>query len=293
MATKPLKAQLASKGLYDDSSGKARERNILNGFVERLQLGVHWIESSERPDFLLDFEKSHLRLRVGIEITEYFASTGKRGADQARFVQKWKWFAKLLRSRLDSVGLPHLYGAIHFKSADWRVLDGFDTNAFIAEVCSSAKQSIGDKIVPDPSRFPLLSARVAHISLFNAAPEMDILWWPSHLQSGVLQDPCERFVQITADKGSRSYEWKGADEKWLLIYCASEGIMNTTGGYADPEIRRHLGAVIFDRVYVWNKFLESIDEIYPTFQNIFSAESEVLFRRYYPPKVRPFVEGRK
>lgn len=290
MAAKTLKAQLASKGLYDDSSGKVREQNILEGFLERLQLKHYSVETGERPDFMLCFDNQNAKANVGVEITEYYSDAGKRGSDQARFVQKWKAFAKALRQRLDSEGLPYLFGSIHFKDTGWKLLDGYDLNSFITEICEACKQAKDARVSTDDLHaFPILFKYVDHLFLRDTKPETGILWWPSHLQTGWLCDPREIFIQMVRSKSNRSYNWKQADEKWLLIYCASDGIMNTTGGYDDPRISENINNVAFDRVYVWNKFLESIDEIYPSYQNVFSATSKVLYRRYYPETVKAFI----
>ena len=45
------KLATASRHLYDNVHGKARERLIVRGFLNRLQLGPTRIYAGERPDF--------------------------------------------------------------------------------------------------------------------------------------------------------------------------------------------------------------------------------------------------
>ncbi len=246
----------------------------------------------------MTFSSEECQVTVGCELTNYYAGSEKRGSPQARFQRQWKKFSKSLRERLDNEGemYRYLYGAIHFHAAGFALFDGIDSNALTAEIIAAVKKV--DSVQFPLANFnfnesPILATHVHHIYLKNTAPETGILWWPAHLQSGRITDPRDRLIEITKGKNAKAktYDWKSASEKWLLIYSESEGISDMVGLYTDPEIRANLGQLVFDRVYVWNKFLESIDEIYPNFITLFKADSNTLHRKIYPLLVRPFIFG--
>lgn len=292
---KALKYKLASKGLYDDSSGKKQETSVLNGFLEKLQLGHYKVIPGERPDFTLKFGFNRQSVSVGCEITYYFADKGAHGSAQARFVHQWKKFAKSLRVALDREGqqYKHLYGSMLFNDPDFNIMDRFDSSALISEVVIAVKNAKSAQFIRkfDKDVFPLLAAHIGHIYLRDTTPEIGVLWWPSHLQVGEIPDSTANLVKIVNRKNmtGRDYDWGDADEKWLIIYSGADGIADMIGLRLDPGIPQTLGRLCYDRVYVWNKFFESIDEIYPEFVNVFSVESKVLRRRNYPPAVRSFI----
>lgn len=150
-------------------------------------------------------------------------------------MRQWKKFARALRAQLDAEGREYkcLWGAIHFNKPNFDILDKFDDGAFISEIVSAVK---GAKRAPhirdfNSEDFPLLAEHVNHIYLKDTTPETEILWWPAHLQSGVVQDPRNRLVEIVEDKNASAgkYDWNAASEKWLLIYSASDGISDMVG----------------------------------------------------------------
>lgn len=293
---KPLKASLASRIFYGDPQNQnEEERLVLDKILKRLQLGYCNIEKSERPDFFLNFSRGEHAAVIACELTDFYMDAGIHGSAQRRFVVKWKDFAKKLRKRLDEECEEgkYYYGAIHFKSSDFEILDKFDINLIINEIISLVVTAKDISELKDFSRTksPVLFQHVSHIYLRDTRPETDILWWPAHLQSGLIEDPRERLIAIVSDKNSaaRNYLWKKSTEKWLVIFSASEGVSDMVGLYSNPEIRDKLGDLVFDKVYVWNKFFESIDEIYPEFKNLFSAGSELLYRSRYPESVRAFI----
>ncbi|KAF0146488.1 MAG: hypothetical protein FD156_156 [Nitrospirae bacterium] len=292
---KPLREAFASKGLYDDSSGKEQEAKILHAFLQRLQLGHYRVVLSERPDFFLNFALNGQSVCVGCEVTYYFADNGRHGSAQARFVRQWKRFAKSLRVALDKEGkkYKHLYGAIHFNNPNFKIMDRFDNSAFISEIVFAVKNAKNKHHIKrfNKDTLPLLREHVDHVYLKDTTPETGILWWPSHLQSGKISDSTNKLIKIIKEKNvsAHSYDWVNADEKWLLIYGAAEGIADMMVIEHDPAIHDKLGGLRFDRVYIWDKFFERIYQIYPQFLNVFSAVSRVLYRKNYPPAVRSFI----
>lgn len=292
---KTLKHSLASKGLYDDSSGKGQEVKVLHGFLQRLQLGHYKAIAGERPDFTLNFGLDGQNVSVGCEITHYFADKGSRGSGQARFVGQWKKFAKSLRAELDKEGqrYKHLYGAIHFNNPDFDIMDRFDNAALISEIVFAVKDTKSKQHLSNFEKavLPLLAEHVNHIYLMNTTPESGVLWWPSHLQSGEVPDPTTSLIEIVQEKNAvgHAYDWGNVAEKWLLIYSGAAGIADMVVLPPDLKVSQTLGKLCFDRVYVWDRFFESIDEIFPKVSKLFSAESNVLYRKLYPTAVRPFI----
>ena len=97
MGNKTLKETLASKGLYTKSTGKQKEKELLKGFLLRLQLGHCNVVSHERPDFILEFSRAENSATIGLEITDYFIDIEHYGSTQARFMYKWKKLAQSIR----------------------------------------------------------------------------------------------------------------------------------------------------------------------------------------------------
>jgi len=247
MKRKSIKDSLASKGLYDDSSGKERELKILEGFMQRLQFSSFKITAGESPDFLLNFSLNEYSATVGCEITFYFADDQKHGSAQARFIHQWKNFAKSLREELNTQNkeFEFLYGAIHFSYPSFEILDQIDQHAFIQEIIRAVKEKKDVENIENYNveHFPLLATHVHHIYLMNTRPETRTLWWPAHLQAGGIVDPIDRLIEIVKVKnsGAYKYDWKGASEKWLLIYSGTEGLLDLVGVYTNPEIHNRLG----------------------------------------------------
>lgn len=295
------KNDFASKGLYDESSGKEQERKVLLGFLKRLQLGYYEAIDGERPDFTLNFSSNAKKTSIGCEITFFYADKGSRGSTQERFMKQWKKFAKSLRAELDKEGqeYTHLYEAIHFKNPDFNIMDRFDNNDFVSQIVLAVKNRKNKEDLRhfEKDALPLLAEHVDHIYLRDTTPEPGVLWWPSHLQAGEVGDPTASLVKIIEEKNvvGSTYDWGNVAEKWLLIYSGASGITDMIIFPSDFSTDQ-LPRVCFDRVYIWDRFFESIHEIYPNFCEVVSARSNVLYKRLYSPFVRPFIltpNGRK
>jgi hypothetical protein len=288
------KNSFASKGLYDESSGKEKERIVLLGFLKRLQLGYYEVIPRERPDFILNFSCNELTTSIGCEITFYYSDKGTKGSSQERFLKQWKKFAKALRDELDRLGqeYKYLYGAIHFKNPDFTIMDSFNSEEFITQIVAAVKNRKNRYILRRFKKdvLPLLAKHVDHIYLRDTAPELGVLWWPSHLQSGEVEDPTATIDEIIQIKNvvGNTYDWAGVDEKWLLIYGGAAGITDMIILNSDFRSNQ-LPKVCFDRVFIWDRFFKSIHEIYPNFCEVFSTKSKVLYKRLYSPVVRPFI----
>ncbi|MFA6414100.1 MAG: hypothetical protein WCW53_15565 [Syntrophales bacterium] len=288
------KNSFASKGLYDESFGKEQERKVLLGFLKRLQLGYYEAIAGERPDFTLNFSFDGQAASIGCEITFYYADKGSRGSAQQRFVKQWKKFAKSLRAKLDEEGQEnkYLYGAIHFKNSDFTIMDRFDNDVFISQIVLAVRNRKNKQNIRRFERdvFSLLAEYVDHIYLMDTTPELGVLWWPSHLQSGEVDDPTQSLIEILEEKNKvgRTYDWGSVSEKWLLIYSEASGIADMAVLPSDFS-NDQLPKTCFDRVYIWDRFFGSIHEIYPNFFEVFSVQAKVLHRRLYSRIVRPFI----
>jgi hypothetical protein len=299
---KPLKEALASRTLYDELSGKEKEIDVLEGFLKRLQLAAHQIDSSERPDFFIHFNQDGHQATIGCELTFYysdsFQDTSKAGSAGARFFNQWKQFAKRLREVLDTTGsgLEHLYGAIFFREPGLDALDKLDIDRFLEEVVevvveNSDVSNLSSIEQFDVNKYPILFQNVKRINLRNTAPETGILWWCAHLKSGPVDDPVPGLLAVIDEKNKKSqtYEWNSADERWLIIFAKAEILADSVLPFSDPKISDYFDRIGFDRVFLWNKFFETISEIYPNYVNVFNAASQVLYSKDYPVIVRPFI----
>jgi len=288
------KDSFASKGLYDESSGKDQERKVFLGFLKRLQLGHCETLSGERPDFTLNFSFNGKKASIGCEITFYYSDKCSLGSSQQRFVKKWKKFAKHLRVALDKEGqeYKYLYGAIHFKNPDFEIMDKFDNDEFVAQIVYAVrnKQNRHNLSRFGKSTLPLLAKHVNRIYLRDTSPQPDVLWWPSHLQTGEVKTSSATLIDIVREKNrvGITYEWGNVDEKWLLIYGGAAGIADMIVLPSDFNADK-LPNTCFDRIYIWDKFFESIHEIYPHICEVFSPEVKVLHRKLYSSIIRPFI----
>ncbi|MBI5870979.1 MAG: hypothetical protein HZB44_08540 [Actinobacteria bacterium] len=291
---KLMKQSLPYRVLYDDLPSKDHETEVLQQFLSRLQIRYRNIEKRECPDFFIHCEDTSAKIVIGCEITDYYWD-GKAGSTEAQFLHQWKALAKSLRHGLDERGGKErfIYGAVHFRHPTWDVLKRIDCDQLIQEIIGLvARQPIFARLTIDnfTASEPNLQQHVDHIYLKDTDGEEGVLWWPAHLQSGEIRSCEERLEEIIHSKNQKAlnYDWSDSDEQWLLIYAGAKSLADTVISVKDG-FEDDIKTSGFTRIYLWDKFMESISEIYPNKIGIWSATTKNLYRRNYPPAVRRFV----
>jgi hypothetical protein len=292
-----IKHALASRGLYEDSSGKQKEIESLAAVLERLGLGSYQIEPSESPDFFVSFKKDNSELVLGCEMTNLYSDSvqGDKtpGSPQRRLFEKWKRIAKALRHQLDQAGLENIYGVLFFKDSSPSALDSCRASELITElvrICKEQPPSSTPIIFPVQG-FPLLSKLLTQLGLYQY-PEKGILWWCAHLRSGLVSDPGNALINVIAAKSAKaqSYAWKDAAEKWLLIVAEARMVTDTVTGIDDFQLESIADAPLgFTRIILWDRFLDEIIELFPVFKKRCDSQAQTRNLENYPEAIRPFI----
>jgi hypothetical protein len=65
------------------------------------------------------------------------------------------------------------------------------------------------------------------------------------------------------------YNWKNATHKWLIIFAEGLGLNDVALLKSDLCLDNKCNnAIIFDKVFLWDKFSEDIIELFPNYRHI-------------------------
>jgi hypothetical protein len=284
------KAGYASNALTRLERGKTNEeRRHLDAFLMRLGLVPSVIEKCECPDFFMQFNARTRATSVGCEVVRFQAWS--EGASKLGHAYRWKRFAERLRSALVRSGLG-VYGVIHLHvetnvSFDLLLADEART---ISEICGrlEATSALDGVIVRfDPVVEPTLLKAVERIEVrASPLPAME-LWWCASLQSGLVAESWPALHEIVASKSQKaaSWNWRSADERWLLVVGEAQTLSDTMILFEPPEHPTSTSA--FSHVFAWSAFFEQVHQVFPTFQTIFELQHNepVLHRSAFMSKV--------
>lgn len=286
------KDELASRYLYDVRRGKDKEREIVSGFVRRLQLDVS-LTASERPDFLATSADG--LLRIGIELTSLNADGASPiGSPERRLYALWKRFAEAIRERLSSEPepLPHVYGSISFRNSSVTALDDIDRARFCEELVSVLREATLSEKGSQLSAFerggaPLLSQVVSGMFVRIFPADDGLLWWCSHLRSGEVLPIEDAIRSAVAEKQqkARTFEWQNTSERWLLLYAAGESLVDLAIKVKDPGIGC---SGPFTQIFLWDRFSECIYCVSPTFAMVVE-DGATLYLRQLPASIWPHL----
>lgn len=305
MPKKTLRETLASKMLYElELSKKENEASIMVGFLERVGLNQFTIVSRECPDFEILFKTKDEHFLISCELTEFAADMAKHGSQERRFQKLWLKFAHKLRSRLQEEQLENFYGAVHFKTSDRTSLPT-EQSEFIDEIIVALKNALSKKserkaFTVGSSGYPVLEEHVEQISVWNTAPENNLLWWCGHLQTGTVAS-LESIVQAlhkivkNKDKAAKNYNWPpNSKEKWLVIYAPSRGLQDMVNiirhiqDNNDWGLLQQISSLSFDRIFLWDKWGENIYQLCPDFQMILE-DASILYVKHMPLYLKEIV----
>jgi len=304
--SKSIKEALASSILYESATGKTEEIKILHGFLERLGFVDYTPrDTTESPDFFIDFSYQDLQATIAIELTFFYNTLGQEnrnfGASEKRFIEQWKRIARRLRQELDKIGgdMKYVYGSLSFQNPGPYALDPVGHDDLIAELLKVTQKNLNksERITtiefPNPD-YPTLSSSLKSVAL-SVWDEEGILWWCSHIQSGTVNDPNDAILRIIRNKNqtAQSYQWNNVNERWLVIYAASEMLSDMAIIAGDFDVSREIPNIEFTRIILWSKFTESITELFPRFQAICDPSKGTRNVECYPLEIQPFVMAGK
>lgn len=271
---KTIRQKLASRVLEagyigNQPSKKLAERTVVLDFLRRLGVDLEQdrLTDHESPDFLVQLPKN----KVGLEVTNYHWDSTKRGSKRHKLFEQWRKIALALRRELSShgKGLEFWYGAVHFRSPYDASLDGLNRSRFIRELIHLAEERLRDRtdkkiVMKHLSKYPCLQETVHYISCMRTSPEKHVLWWHASLQSGPVGDPIPVLHAIIEekDRAAKKYRREGFNDLWLLVFAraanlSESAVIGAVGPFAT------LRPQALDRVFFWDKFSESVWELWP------------------------------
>lgn len=284
---------------------KIEEREIIAGFLQRLQYSKYGLEEQERPDFAATIDT----VKVGIEITKYYSDFSKKGSKMQKHFIDWKKFALSLKQKIESTNKEYskVYAALHFKEVkfDFKLLL---TNDYYAELINCLNKSeilskINSTIEISEMEFPFLSKFINHIYFEIKSGTNNFLWWDSRLQSGdvITNENATGNIISKKEKASAGY---GNDyhQKWLIIFAAGLGLADIYSEYKNNSKRQ--GTILlteyndkefkpktlsasssyFSHIYIWDKFNEKIFQVVPYYKKIFDYGVTTIWVNHLPIK---------
>lgn len=285
---------------------KVEELEILKGFLQRLQFFDFQYKEQERPDISLDVAG----LKIGVEITKYYADFTTKGSRMQRKFMHWKKFAQKLKNTIEENynEFSNIYASIHFKENEpnYELLLNSD---YLKEIIKSLKifqNSEYNKATLKLSHdeFPFLSKYIDQFFFEHKSDNDDFLWWNSTLQSGKVEVDESSLKNIISNKENKSKEFKSNyHQKWLLIYAAGIGLADIFPEFTN--IIKRQGTIMlmelesnnsefesksysieqpkyFTHIFVWDKFHEKIFLIYPNYKKLLDYGEGKIWVNHLP-----------
>jgi hypothetical protein len=151
--------------------------------------------------------------------------------------------------------------------------------------------------------FPLLSKHIEGIYLYDMFPENKYLWWDSSLQSGpvINNELALNFIVSKKEKSSKKYE-QNYSQKWLVVYAGGIGLHDMFVGTKQEFTRQgtislkklpesenskfsDIKSDYFTHVFVWDKFTETIFQVFPYAKKIFDYGEKKIWINHLPIKL--------
>lgn len=278
-----MKRRLTSDVFKTQRFGKSGEREVLDGFLKRLQINPTRLEPSEKPDFFVHLSS----VKIGVEITHYHSDSGIKGGSTIRkSFEEWYNIASILKTRLQKNNLHHFYGAVFFRTN----ITNINKHRLVDELVQLCKNLNPTKMkcfdYTDFSSYPYLRELVEKIHMDYLDSVEDIFWWHADLKSGVLPDPINAIQKLITKKlsSAKLYDWQNAEGRWLVIAAMALNLADT--GIIDGVDQLKQLAIpnqdIFDQIYYWDKFSEEIWEVYPKPRIVFEVKKNSLYVNRFP-----------
>jgi len=91
-------------------------------------------------------------------------------------------------------------------------------------------------------------------------------------------------------KLAASFDWRGAEEKWLLLVAEAHGLTDIIGGARDIALPELL-SFPFTSVVLWDRFSEDVCTVFPDYAVLCQAERQARYPTMLPNTLRPFATG--
>lgn len=269
---------------------KEEEKEIVKNFLKRVELEYENIIEYERPDFIIELPNDY---NIGCEVTTFYSDTFSSNKDKGKkFLSEWKRFAQKLRVKLleKNESYKYIYGVIHFQTKG-NVNSLIYNDSFIDELIYVVDNNYEN--IKNPSDYldissidydlPLTKKNVDKIYLKNVSSK-DLLWFPAHLQSGLMpnsQETLENIIKIK-NKKANQYKKDDLDHKWLLILAEGHALNDIC--IAEPLKQEIIDSTsYFTRIFLHNKFPDDeIIQVYPEYKIISSSKSKNINSKYLP-----------
>ncbi|MDX1943093.1 MAG: hypothetical protein SFU99_21195 [Saprospiraceae bacterium] len=278
---KSVKPVLASKILYDNRNQQEYEKDIFMDFALRIGIKHFFIQQPQppKPDIIISIERenSNKDFIIGCEIKDLYWDKGMQGSNEKRKFEKWKSFARRLRTDLDKLnnGFEYLYGVLTLKNFD--ILKFKENQEKLSEgiinFLKPYRLPINDQFDKFYSQ-TFLSENIANLRIETYA-ERGVLWWERSLRSGTAYFDAGIFNDEILQKSEKNHDFTECDEKWLLLFAESNNIGNTITfsfeSEGEPKISvKHK----FDRVFFFDYFQQKIYQIVPKFKRLFEVDKD-------------------
>jgi hypothetical protein len=262
---------------------KAVEQFLIREFVcDALHYTISRPEWCERPDAILTLRKGKIKTRVAIEHTGYFndAIAGQCSpltpisdfwksvqTSHARRISHRKHLADLMgrvwlnpKQLADCRPDPRTQEKLARDFAK-ELVDFLEGHAIAdtARFPSHSAHSPGTEF----SDFPLLKSMVASMSVWRipgAVLRPLCNWLCQNIATGCIGLNLDNIRASVKNKNMKAanYDWRSADEKWLLIVAACGNLSEDAGPpedgkWDDPDLRTLCGESPFDKIYFWER----------------------------------------
>jgi hypothetical protein len=276
-----------------DRKPKAVEQFLIREFVcDALHYTISLPEWCESPDAILTLRKGRIKRRVAIEHTGYFNDTmAGRRSPLTPISGFWKRVQTSLGHRISHrKHLAHVTGRVRLNVRRFAEQPNPKTQE---ELARQFAEEIVDFLEAHPitdsarfpshsanspgiefSDFPMLKSMVASMRI-RRSPGLIRLprcsWLCDNVTTGSIGLNLTYIRTSVARKNKKAvnYDWRSADEKWLLIVAAGGNLSENAGApeeqqWNDSELRTLCCASPFDRIYFWERIRRWYKSLKPT-----------------------------
>lgn len=265
---------------------KVHEKEILNKFLDRLDIQNRSIRESEKPDFIVKINN----VTHGFELTDFYWDINRHSGSISKEKQNfWIKIARAIQKKAkENNGLKYCFGAAHFKNDRKLFSIKKSQNDFIDQILSLAKIHISEIekgiMITNFNGFPLLEDTLEGLFLESTGSREDILWWEASLQSGLIDPKVYQrgLLLLLKQKIEQGRTYVRPEGLNVLVIFASKELLGSRG-YRIFEIP-NIDHCPFDHIYFWDEFSETIDEFYPNKKPILRWDKDggMLFLKNLP-----------